>query len=71
MSVCSVKRCRRVAKQAFDVGNPWPDGKPRDERHYEVCDKHADEFWPRGVPDQGRYVDRDEAARIRKHLVPS
>ncbi len=65
---CGVKRCRRVARQAFDVWNPWPDGKGEDRRHYEVCDKHAAEFWPRGVP---TYVERDLAAKIRKRVVPA
>jgi hypothetical protein len=55
---------------AYDVRNPWPDGKSVDLRHYEICAKHADEFWPDGVPDCGCYVERDQAQRIRDRLVP-
>lgn len=39
---CCRKRCRRVARQAFDVRNSW--GSERYRRHYEVCDDHAAPF---------------------------
>jgi hypothetical protein len=64
--ICGVKRCRRVARQAFDVWNPWPDGKPENRRHYEVCDKHAAEFWPY-VPG---YVEKETAVRIAERVMP-
>jgi len=82
MSTCCIKRCKRDAVKAYDVRNPWPIG-PEDLRHYEVCQKHADELWP-DVPERdapaikglypglvGRYLSRDEAERIRKRAVPS
>lgn len=74
MGICGVKRCRRVARQAFDVFDPWranyhgvgnpAPGTPME--HYEVCDEHAAEFWPH-VPG---YVEKENAARIRERVVP-
>lgn len=55
MGVCGVKGCRRKARVAFDVRNPWPDGKPTDERHYEVCLRCANEFWG-PVPESGAWL---------------
>ena len=69
--ICCAKRCRCVATRAFDVWNPWPDGKGKDRRHYEVCNRHANEFWSRMPKDGGMYVDRNEAERIRDRLVPA
>ena len=71
MSVCCVKRCKRVATQAFDVRNSWPDEKPEDRRHYEVCGRHADELWGIVPSRTGRYLDREQAERIRNRSVPS
>jgi hypothetical protein len=44
------------------IGQPAPD-TPK--RHYEVCDKHAEELWPHG---EG-YVDREHAEAIRVKAV--
>lgn len=71
--ICGVKRCRRVARQAFDMFDPWKAryvgiGKPHPDtpiRHYEVCDQHAEEFWPRDG-----YVERDHVEKIQKRVVP-
>ena len=50
MSVCCVRRCKRVATQAFDVWDPWRQGPEQARQRYEVCQKHADELWP-NVPE--------------------
>ncbi len=67
MGVCGVKGCRRKARVAFDVRNPWPDGKPTDERHYEVCLRCANEFWG-PVPESGAWLARERAQRIRDRV---
>jgi len=67
---CGVKRCRREATQAFDLYDPWKAhgvfwSGDEDRRHYEVCDKHAAEFWP-----ELGYVEKERAEAIRRRVVP-
>jgi hypothetical protein len=70
--VCCVKRCRRVARQAFDIYDPWhaqyvgpgvpAPGTPM--RHYEACDRHAAELFG-----DGGYVERGKCDAIAKRAV--
>lgn len=43
-------------------------GSPPDSvRHYEVCDKHAAEYWPRGIG----FMQVELSDRIKADLTPS
>ena len=65
------RRCSRPATQAFDMWNPWSrcvfkPNERADQRHYEVCDEHAEMYWPRLG-----YIEKERAERIREMLLPS
>lgn len=74
---CAKKWCRRKVTQAFDVRSAWERqdtilGVTRPVRHYEVCDKHAAEFfrWP-WRSESGDWVDVQRSERMKAELVAS
>lgn len=62
---CGVKRCRRLATEAWDVRNAWRvAGRSRliPETHYEVCDEHSAEYFRAG------FVDAKRSERIKANI---
>jgi hypothetical protein len=66
-NVCDHPKCRRKAVAAYDVRRNGFMVGAEGAQHYEVCEKHDRELFPRG---EG-FLTAEQSELIRRELVPS
>lgn len=66
VNICDHRKCRREATAAYDLKRNGFLVAGGNDRHYEVCAKHDQEFFGRGP-----WIDDKTSALIKQELVPS